>query len=380
MQKGVREITKQIEQLKGAEVRLEGGEDAVGEVSLERRFFNLQTLISFAIAFAILYFVITRIDVDFAEIVDRIKLADPFYYAFAFVVYYMSFVVRGWRWNLILRNVGFLKREGVHLPSLVDLTQIVLLSWFANCIMPAKLGDAYRGYALKRAAGVSFSKTLGTILAERAIDLLVLFALLVLAGFRVFHGTVPESFRYMLVVGSVLMALIGVGLIAMLRFGRTVQRLLPVRFRAIYERFQEGTVLSFQKLPLVLTLTVAIWLMETGRLWFILYSLRVQNVPISVVVFVALASSLLTTVPMTPAGLGVVETALIGLLLLLNNIGTIRGVDEVAAASIAVLDRTISYWSLVLVGLLVYVFTKRKSIGEGLRRLYCASASIIQRR
>ena len=374
------EIVKEIEQSIDAEVILDSSDAATGDVSLGRRFFNLQTLLSFIVSFAILYFVITKIDVNFDEIINRIKAANLYYYVLAFIVYYMSFIVRAWRWDFLLRNVGFLKREGIHLPALPGLTQIVLLSWFANCIVPAKLGDAYRGYLLKASAGVSFSKTLGTILAERIIDVVVLFALLALAGLRVFHGTMPQAFESMLIVGGVLIALIVIALIAMLRFGNAVKRLLPARFREFYARFEEGTLLSFQQLPLVAVLTVIIWGAETGRLWFILFSLRVENIPVSVVLFVALASSLLTTVPMTPAGLGVVESALIGLLLLLNNLGSIHGVDQISAASIAVLDRTISYWSLVLVGLLVYLFGKRKGIGEGLRRLFCASASIIQRR
>src|SRR3712207_7067169 len=41
--------------------------------------------------------------------------------------------------------------------SVLGISEIVMLSWFANCIVPAKLGDAYRAYLLKRTAGVSFS-------------------------------------------------------------------------------------------------------------------------------------------------------------------------------------------------------------------------------
>ncbi|MDA8189070.1 MAG: lysylphosphatidylglycerol synthase transmembrane domain-containing protein [Dehalococcoidales bacterium] len=355
------------------------GEERTTDVSLERRFFNWNTLLSFLVAFGILYFVITKIDVDFGQIIDRIRTADPFYYLLGLLIYYASFVVRAWRWGFLLKNVGFRSRDGVHVPSLSGLTEIILISWFVNCITPARLGDAYRGYMLKSRTGASFSKTLGTILAERIIDLLVLLVLLGLAGLRVFHGTVPETFGSMLVAGGALVVVIAVGLFVMIRFGRTVQRLLPARFKGLYDRFEEGTLLSFQNLPLLGSLTMVIWATETGRLWFIFNSLGVQSFSLSVVIFVALAASLLTTIPMTPAGLGVVESALIGLLLLLNNVSAVRGVDQVSAASIAVLDRTISYWSLVLVGLLVYLFTRRKEIGEGLRRLYCASASITRR-
>ena len=57
--------------------------------------------------------------------------------------------------------------------------------------------------------------------------------------------------------------------------------------------------------------------------------------------FVALMSALLTTLPITPAGLGVVEAAVIVVLKLVD-------MDASMAGSIAILDRLIGYWSLII--------------------------------
>ena len=46
----------------------------------------------------------------------------------------------------------------MHYP-LFDLTEILYLSWFANCVVPAKLGDIYRSYLARNCLGVSMSKT-----------------------------------------------------------------------------------------------------------------------------------------------------------------------------------------------------------------------------
>ena len=67
----------------------------------------------------------------------------------------------------------------------------MFLAWFANCIVPAKLGDVYRAYLLKLNAGVSFSTTIGTILAERIIDVVVLFVLMLAATWPVVRRAVP---------------------------------------------------------------------------------------------------------------------------------------------------------------------------------------------
>src|SRR3972149_3360972 len=136
--------------------------EPVQEVSLGKRFFNIRTGASFVIAFAILFFLLTRLDVDTAAIWENVRRSNPLFYALAFVVYYSTFLMRGGRWRVLLENVGFRRNMGVKLPSIWGLGKIILLSWFANCIMPAKLGDAYRAYLLKKNADVSFSKTMGT--------------------------------------------------------------------------------------------------------------------------------------------------------------------------------------------------------------------------
>jgi glycosyltransferase 2 family protein len=76
-------------------------------------------------------------------------------------------------------------------------------------------------------------------------------------------------------------------------------------------------------------------------------------VTLSAVIFIALLSSLLTTLPLTPGGVGVVEGAVtVALGLFLN--------DPTLALSIALLDRLINYWSLVVGGFVLYLVSKRR--------------------
>ncbi|MCL4459348.1 MAG: flippase-like domain-containing protein [Chloroflexi bacterium] len=344
----------------GTDIMPENGEILTGEVSLERRFFNLQTLVSFLLAFAIIYFMLTKINIDLRETVENIKRANWLFYLLAFLIYYSSFPVRGLRWRLLLRNVGFRRAAGIRLPSILGLAEIIFLSWFANCLVPAKLGDAYRGYLLKRNARVSLSKTLGTILAERMSDMVVLFIMLALAGLSLFGGKVPAPVMTIFLAGLVLVVLIVLAVLVMKSCGGLVQRLLPARVKPIYGRFEEGTLLSFQNMPLLLLLTVVVWLQESARMWFICLSLGLSAIGLSPVIFMALGGAILTTLPITPAGLGLVESATVGVLLLLNNLGAVHGIDENVAASVAILDRTLSYWSLIVFGLLVYLLSKKK--------------------
>ena len=336
------------------------GEVAAVDVPLERRFFNLRTAASFAVAFVIMYFALSRIDVDPGDILAHIRQANIGVYVIAFAVYYLSFPVRAWRWQLLLANVGYRRSTHKGLPSLPGLAEIIFLSWFANCIVPAKLGDAYRGYLLKRSADVSFSRTMGTVLAERVSDMLVLFVLMGLTGLRIFGGYLPAAVVYLFSAGLALVLIVIAALVVMKRFGQHVERVLPGRLREVYGRFAEGTLHSFRNLPLLLLLTIIVWAIEAARLWLILWALGLLNVSLLVVIFTSLAASLLTTLPVTPAGLGLVESGIIAILLFLNSIGTVQGVSQSLASSAAILDRTISYWSVVVIGMVVYVITRRK--------------------
>ena len=55
--------------------------------------------------------------------------------------------------------------------------EIIVLSWFANTLLPAKLGDVCRGYLFKKATGVSFTRTrVRDDPHERLMDILGLFS------------------------------------------------------------------------------------------------------------------------------------------------------------------------------------------------------------
>jgi len=340
---------------------------AVAEVEtapepLSRRFLNKHTLLSFLIAFGILAVVMSRINVEAGAIWARLSQADPRWYALAFLTYYITFPLRGLRWRKLLQNAGMEHDVGIKLPALREISEIIMLSWFANCIVPAKLGDAYRAFLLKRTSMASFAMTFGTILAERIIDTLLVFLLLGGAALVVFSGHLPGTVMTILQAGSVLAVLVIAGLVVMRNFGGFIVRLVPARFQKHYGSFEKGTLGSFKSLPVVLLFSLGAWAVEASRLYFVGLSLGVEWSSTTMILFVAMASALLTTLPITPAGLGFVESAMVGILLVAGRMGIIPGMDESLATSVAILDRSISYWSLVLVGLVLYLVRRRKAL------------------
>jgi uncharacterized protein (TIRG00374 family) len=319
----------------------EAGE--ISQVSLKRRFLNLRTVITFILALAFLIFIFTRLNINFGDTWEQMKGIRPLFYILAFVVYYATFPLRAFRWRIMLRNVGF--RD--ELPKLPRLTEIMFLSFFVNCILYARLGDVYRAYLLKEDTEVSFTKTLGTVLAERVIDLLVVVILLVVAALAFWQGVAGGAAIIILVAGLAMLVAVVALVVVMWRFGSRLERHLPSRLRSLYRPFHEGTLGSFRQVPVLLLLTVVIWLLEAGRYLMVSYALGLYP-GIGLILFASLATAILVALPATPGGLGLVETGLTGLFLLF--------LSREDASSLVLVDRTISYLSLVVFGLLLFVW------------------------
>jgi uncharacterized membrane protein YbhN (UPF0104 family) len=323
-------------------------------VSLGRRLRSPQTLISFGIAFALIVLIFWRLDINFREVWSHVRHANPWYLALGFAAYYGSFPLRAARWRRLLANASISRDEGHDVPGIGGLSEIYVLSWFANCVVPAKLGDAYRGYLLKKHAGPSFSRTLGTIFAERLLDVVALVVLMVVAALVAFHGTVPDSLRGWFIAGGGL-ALVGVGgLVGLSVFSHHIVRVVPHRGRPHFEKLQQGIVTSFSRgrFPAIAGLTVVIWILEGVRVYSVARALG-TDISIQAAVFVALLASLLTAFPFTPAGLGAVEGGTIGALKLFD-------VSPSKAAAVALIDRGIAYWSVIAIGGALYLLSKRK--------------------
>ncbi len=85
---------------------------------------------------------------------------------------WLSHVLRGWRWRYLLHHLG-------HRPGFWSCYHAVMGGYFMNMLLP-RAGEASRAAMLLRSEGVPFEKGFGTILAERAVDMLMLGGL---AGF-----------------------------------------------------------------------------------------------------------------------------------------------------------------------------------------------------
>jgi len=312
-------------------------------IDLKQKFFSIKTLVSFLLAFAIIYLLITRMDVT--EVSTVIRHTDPLLYLAGFAVYYLAFPLRGMRFHTMLKN------NECEVPT-GELTRIIYVSWFANCVVPAKLGDIFRAYLVRRKCGHPFINTVGTIFAERVFDLFILYLLIGISGLIASRGIIPPAMMIVLETSFVILAVILAVLVLMKFYSTKLVSRLPEKARAVYEKFLAGTMSSFSHNWQIAGLTTAIWFLEGASFYMVTRALGI-DLPFVNVIFIGLFSALLTALPITPAGLGFVETAKVGMLLFFQ-------VNRNFALSAALLDRVINYWSLLIIGFIVYMATEAK--------------------
>ena len=321
---------------------------AVNPATIRKRILSLPALLALIVGVSIFAVILWRVfDFDWSELWSNIRGINLWQYAVALVLYYLSFWFRGLRWRMIAITANIDRKGGANIPGTGAMGTIILMGWFANSVAFLRLGDALRGWTLARESGSSFASSLGTVLAERVQDMVAVLVLVLIAAIWVSVSGAAEVPAIVVWAATALVAGLIVALIVMKLYGLRLARWLPARLQVTYERFQRGTLDSFQgrQLPPQFMLGVIGWLLEIARFYFVAEALGIE-VGFGIIMFAALANAMLSTVP-TPGGFGFVEGGLTGLLVIL-------GMDGTSALSLTVVDRSISWLSVVLFGGLTF--------------------------
>ncbi|MBK7781245.1 MAG: flippase-like domain-containing protein [Ardenticatenia bacterium] len=337
--------------------------------ALGRRLASPRSLLSLLLAFLLIGFFLRSQDpAALREAWAAIRGAHPGLYLAALGTYYLAFPIRGLRWRLLLRNTGLPPQQ---LPRVRDLAEIIYLSWFVNSIVPAKLGDLYRGWLLQREGGPAWSAGMGTIVAERMLDFLVLVTLTVITGLATYGEVLTAGLaggplaclrgglhleqlgcsllQLFVLAGAMVLALV-VGLLAFARWGWRLARRLPPRPAELFQQFSGALLLSFRGFGPILGLSVLAWVAEGAA--FLLVGLALGlRLPLPLVVFFSLLQAFITVIPLTPGAVGL-EFILVSAL-------TIKGYDGGPALAMTGLYRTISFLSLIVGGAAVYLFSRK---------------------
>jgi uncharacterized protein (TIRG00374 family) len=219
---------------------------------------------------------------------------------------------------------------------------IVAIGYMGNHLYPARAGEVLRAVVLKRREDVPVSASLATIIVERIFDGVVMLAFVFLNLPRLaeltsdsgFLGNIQQAAVWGTAVFAIallvfLLAAMVPGPAARITEG-LVTRLAPDRLRdrilAIAARFLDGlaSLRSPANALMIFLTSVVIWLLETGKYWFVMHAFPFQ-VDFFTLMLMNGIVNLATTIPSAPGYVGTFDAPGIAVL-------AAAGVDRAVAA------------------------------------------------
>lgn len=124
----------------------------------------LQFAVSLLLGSVILYWVFQ--DQNWEEVMHTSKKARFGWIGLSSLAGLLAHALRGYRWTLLTGAVG-------PKPTTVDSYHSVMVGYLANLAIP-RVGEVVRCGALSRKTGLPMNSLIGTVIVERAVDVLVL--------------------------------------------------------------------------------------------------------------------------------------------------------------------------------------------------------------
>ena len=290
---------------------------------------------------------------DVRAIVKTISVAKPSFLFLSFLIYSFTFLILTARWKRILSGIG------VKIP-LLSAYQAFVAGTLLSDVTPSRLGDFSRPYLIKKYmdmgqgfASVAIDRYIDilTILCLSSVGFLLLYTKEILSGKTVIYLFLSFSILiFFFLIGTLLLwfkraQIINFTTGVIKRAKKKSNFIFLDQLNSFLLEFDEG--MSIVKRPLQLLtfsilLTVLAWVTHALRV-----SLIAQSVDYSIsfiFLFCLLpAISALSLIPVSPAGLGLVEGGLAALL-------SLFGIPLHIGLSIALLDRALTVFFHILVG------------------------------
>ena len=271
-------------------------------------------------------------------------------------VYFIGVWVRAWRWHYLLRPVKAISTK--------TMFPIVAIGYMGNNIYPARAGELLRAVVLKRREQVPVSASLATIIVERVYDGVVMLAFVFLnlpelARLTVDSGFVGDIQSLALWGAAAFVGVLAIFLLAAMfpqvseRIVRWIaHKLVPERFREkvldISLRFLGGleSLRSPREALMVFLTSIVIWLLETGKYWFVMHAFNFQVSFFALMLMNGIVN-LATTIPSAPGYVGTFDAPGIAVL-------KAYGVDGAVAASYTLVLHVALWLPITLLGAIYF--------------------------
>ena len=212
---------------------------------------------------------------NWAKLKDALHRANYWLLVPVLLLLLASHWVRALRWRQLIEPLG-------HRPSRINLFLSVMIGYFVNVGAP-RLGEVVKCTVLARYEKVPADKLVGTIVAERAFDvmcLLLVFGLTLFFQFDVIHSLTADKFNALfhnasgqvsyLKIFALLAALLVLFLIARFILRRWGHINLVQKIKSIGVNIWHGltSVKGVKNKPLFFVYTIGIWVLYLLSTWF----------------------------------------------------------------------------------------------------------------
>ena len=314
------------------------------------------------LALSALFLYLALSDIDFHKVFAALRNARLWLLGIALLWMMAGMFLRGVRWKFILKPAKDI--------SSWTCFSVLMIGFMANNFLPFRGGEFVRMWLLSRKTNLSKSLSLGTIVAERFFDMLVL-VLILMAGI-VGSGVFPPLARQIAYLGGGVFIILAV---AFFFFSRQTERVIRLTERCLFFLSQKwrgrlvealrgflGGLAVLRTLPQILVITLLSFLAWAGGLLCFYFGLQATNISVSAwgVMFVKAMVNLGTMLPAAPAYIGHYE-------FLVRYSLERLGADENAALAFAFVYHTMWFLALTAVGL--YFFWRENLSWARLRGL-----------
>jgi len=247
--------------------------------------------------------------IETKEIIDHLKSARIDLLLAAFCLCVLSYILRAFRWPFFFDK---------KILSFADSYRCLIIGFFMNNTLPARMGEFVRAHLGGRAAGCSRMIVLATIAAERILDGLAI-SLIFSVLFSI--GASPqemESGKQLFPV-AIFFTLVSVGVVLTIVFRSLVFQLLEKSSALLPGKFSSFTIekiksfidgfepmMRIRKLFPILVLSSAIWGVELV-VYILVSQAFSQDISVGVASLFLAAANFSSLIPAGPGGIGVIE-------------------------------------------------------------------------
>ena len=276
-------------------------------------------------AIAIIIILLLLGSIDYIQASKVFLHLDWFFLILAGLCYFLNNVIMSVRLKKILGYLGNKIRFRIAFLSHMS---GMLLSDFT----PGRSGYLYVAFALNR-KGVPLPKGIAAITSTYIYDLLFKISLAIIAVYYFYASITGLPVGYILYLIVILLLLIIAGYFLIMYPGQVLQNFCQQNAYLKYILDLGEQSRSIQRMaPYILSISCIGWVLRGLEWYFVALAIGGMAISLSDALFLNPLLTILSLIPITPAGLGIQEAGIVGILALL-------GVSLAAAAAFAFLTR-----------------------------------------